>query len=190
MRLRLAITGIAVILAAVAVGVYQATRPVTPSRPEVRGEPGPEEREAAEDQLENLKKEIARGSGRPVTLSLTEGELNAVIGQALTEQQDDRVRDIGIGIDQDKLIVTGTVDVPGLPRGSFTAEGTVTARNGKLSLDVKSLRLGRLPLPGILRDRAKEAVESELQSVLRSSEVSWESARLEDERMVLSGVTI
>lgn len=185
MKRRFMVFGLGVLIAAVAAAVYQASRPQPASRPPVSGE----DEISARQKLEGVAEAARSGKGKPVSLSLSEGEINSLIDEALAKRGDDRFKNVVFEMTDGRLSATGDVSLPGLPTGAFSATGDVRVADGELKLDVESVRLGRLPLPGMLRDRVGEVLESELQGLSRSADVHWEDVRLLDNRIDLTGVT-
>ena len=105
----------------------------------------------------------------PVTLTITEQELNSKVAEALRENPDTsglNPRNVQVRLLPGEIVTTAAVPLGGFDT-SITITSLVTISGGKPQLTVQSVRAGGLPLPGFIQDQ-----------ITRASNRNWSRAGL------------
>lgn len=145
---------------------------------------------AAQGRIETASAETA------FRLELTEGELTAVIQDGLT-RADQPLRWVVVDIVDGPTPQAGTLEFAGrFKSGNYRAAGSVGVEvvGGALRLQVLSLEMGSVRLPGIARgavtdyvDRLLRGIE-DINTLLAEAEVDVQSIAIGDDRLVVTGL--
>jgi uncharacterized protein YpmS len=111
--------------------------------------------------------EPASSEAGSVTITLTEGQLNTIVQQALKGQTDQPIEELQVRLESGQVILTGTVNQNGL---SLPMRLTLTVDpdgQGGLNYQVTSASVGPLPLPQSLRDQIETMLNQNLQAQVR-----------------------
>lgn len=138
----------------------------------------------------------AAGAETAFRLELTEGELTAVLQRELGEI-DQPLRSIVVDIVDGPTPATGSLEFTGrFKSGGYPASGVVAidVSGGVVRVEVVSLDLGSVHLPGFARgavadyvDRLLDGVE-EVNNLLAESKVDVQSIAVGDDRLVVTGL--
>jgi lysophospholipase L1-like esterase len=129
-------------------------------------------------------------------LVLHEDEITAMIQDGLAES-DAPLRRVTIDISDTETAGVGRIDFVGeFKSGDLTVEGSVetTIDAGAVQVEVVSLEMGALNLPGIGQNAMEEAIDSLLEQVadvnelLADAEAEVQSITIGDDRIVITGV--
>jgi len=147
--------------------------------------------------------EAARaGEEKPVKLEITEGELTSKLNQFIQEQTSKEelpveVKNIQVNVKDGELLLAGEAKVAGV-KFQGGAKATIRAEDGEIKLEVSKVDLGRLPLPGKVKEKVMSLIPEEgttlkLEDLPLGLEenlpVELKDLRLEDGKLVIEGIT-
>ena len=138
-------------------------------------------------QVESLQAQIAQGhSSEPYTLTLSSDELTTLAGQYLASHPDVPFTQVQVSIDGKNLVVTGVTK--GLPLTlPVRVLVRVGAKDGVPWAQIEDVSLGKVPVPGVLRDQILREVNHYLDVSQYPLPVSVDSLELGTASVKISG---
>jgi uncharacterized protein YpmS len=101
-------------------------------------------------------------SSNPMTITLTEGQLNAIVQQALQTNQ--LVQDVQIQLLEGQIIITGTVNQQGMSLPMRLTLEVSPDGQGGINYQIVSASVGPLPLPQGMRDQIEAMINQNLKT--------------------------
>lgn len=142
---------------------------------------------ALETQVRDLAAQAKRGEHKRFSISATEDELNTLL-QDRVKMKNLPVRDLRLGLEANALLMQGVVDYNGMSPVA-TLQGQVVARNGKIAIDIESLKVGGVPAPGKWRDKIERQITPRLNDALGRVPGRIDRVTIEKGRLTVEGVT-
>lgn len=102
-----------------------------------------------------------------VTITLTEGQLNTLIQQAMQGQVSQTIQDLQVRLEAGQVVITGTVNQNGLSLPLTLNLAINPDGQGGLTYRVSSASVGPLPLPESMRDQIETMLNQNLQAQVR-----------------------
>jgi len=127
----------------------------------------------------------------PFAITLTEGQLNAIIQQELGQQTSETIRDLQLRLQNGQIQLTGTVSQNGLNLPLNLAIAAGTNGQGGITFHIVSASAGPLPLPQSMRDQIETLFNQNLQPVVNqlTNNMYIESITIGDGIMNINGRT-
>ncbi len=171
--------------------------PLPSESPSEMTQESPEAAARLEEKIRTLNQEIEEaqttGEQKQVTLIVTDAEINSLISQQLTTE---KPADLPIDLQEIKvyfrqgllyIIVRGKAEVM-----SFTAlvTGEISVKAGKPALIIKSIDMGKLPLPGTIAEKLTALLNEQFQkSITANMPLEITSIVTTEGQAVVTGVT-
>jgi uncharacterized protein YpmS len=102
---------------------------------------------------------------KPVTLSVTEADINSLAASKLEEMGEEMIQDPYVSLRDGKIIVTGKVTQSGITFDATISVVPAVTADGRLSLSIESARISSFPVP----DSMLESLSSELDNLMNSN---------------------
>ena len=140
----------------------------------------------------DFQAQLAGPSGQPVTLELTQDEVNAKLSELLSSSSGKSpVRNVAVKLEQGEAVVTGTASIAGqeIPVEARLKAG---ASGGLLDLEVISVKAAGIPVPDGVRDQLVQQAESAIgEKDLSGLDVGFylDSIQLADGKVTIEGET-
>lgn len=115
-------------------------------------------------QSPELTNQTAAPKVGPVTITLTEGQLNTLIQQVLQGQTSQTIQDLQVRLEAGQVVLTGTVNQNGLSLPLSLYLAVNPDGQGGLTYQVSSASVGPLPLPESMRDQIETMLNQNLQA--------------------------
>jgi uncharacterized protein YpmS len=103
-------------------------------------------------------------SSDTVTITLTEGQINTIVQQALQSQTTQTIQGLQVRLEQGQVIVTGTVNQNGLSLPLRLYLEISPNTQGGLTYHIASASVGPFPLPEGMRSQIETMLNQNLQS--------------------------
>ena len=138
-------------------------------------------------QVEKLQAQISQGHpSEPYTLTLSSDELTSLAGHYLAASPEVPFTQVQVSIDGDKVVVTGVTK--GLPLTlPVRVSARVGAKDGVPWAQIEDVSLGKVPVPGVLRDQILEEVNHYLDVSRYPLPMSVDSLELGTASVTISG---
>jgi hypothetical protein len=167
--------------------------PSTASAPPSSGPPGEEgaRQPTLEQQINEAKAAAASGQPQQITVSATEDELNAYIAERLARGASRDVRSARLSFGDGTLTLVARARVRDRWL-AITAVGVPSVdADGRLRVKLESAHVGRMPLPGGMRQELETQVDRAFsEAAVQEFRLRVESVTVEPGRMELSGTTL
>ena len=98
----------------------------------------------------------------PITITLTEGQINAIVQQAL--QSDQSYQNVQIQLQEGQLIISGTVNQQGMSLPLRLTLAVSPDGQGQIDYQIVSASVGPLPLPQAMRDQIEALINQNLKT--------------------------
>jgi uncharacterized protein YpmS len=114
------------------------------------------------DEANQPSTDSSQTSSGATTITLTEGQLNAIVQQAL--QTDQTVQDVQIQLQDGQIIIAGTVNQQGMSLPLRLTLVVSPDEQGAINYQIVSASVGPLPLPQSMRDQIEALINQNLKS--------------------------
>jgi len=143
--------------------------------------------------LRELDEAVKAGRSRPVALEVTEEELNSLIARELPRLQEEagfpfKVESVWVYLRDGKVRLAARLDIQGFKPG-LSAGLDLAVENGLPRVGLEDIDLGRVPLPGPLRDQINRFIEAELNFAEMDLPLRLERVVVGEGKLILEGVT-
>lgn len=142
--------------------------------------------------LEDLEKAAKAASpGTTVSLILTEEEVNSKIAAELSKAdipENIDVKDVTVNLRDGEVLASARVNISGI-QTTVGVKAKVEVADGKASIVVQNLDLGKLPVPQALKDRITGLIPGDGKISLSDIPVDLQDIQIVDGQIVLRGVT-
>ncbi len=139
-------------------------------------------------QVEDVARAVKKGERRDFTISATQDQLNTLL-QDNIKIKDAPVRDLSAQLQPGQLILTGRAKYGGLTV-PVVINGDLKARDGGLSLEIDSLKLGGFNAPNDWKQKAQTAASDALEKALSGGQkLRFGEVKIEREKLTVSGQT-
>ncbi len=146
-----------------------------------------------QDQLASVEQKIQEtqksGQRQEVKVTVTEATANAELARALQSQQITSVKDAKLYFREGYMEIVLTTEVAGFTL-SPRIKATVTVAAGKPQINVQSIDLGSLPLPGAIKDQVSKMIADQLSKIqLIDAPVEVTAVKISNQYMEITGLT-
>jgi uncharacterized protein YpmS len=148
--------------------------------------------------IEAFQQEIqaaqAKGEQRKITLVITEGELNSLISQQLAGERPADMpaalnfEEVKVYFREDLLHSIVRVNIYGIKITPLITADIVVIE-GKPTIKVKDIDVGRLPLPGAVTDRLREFLTQQLERIRLDLPIEVTKVIIQGGQLTIVGVT-
>lgn len=150
-----------------------------------------QERRQDAEKLETQVREIAQSARKkerkPFKITASEDQLNTLLQDRIRLEKAP-IRDIKAGLQPDVLSVQGTVNYNGIDVVA-TLDGQIGVRDGKLSYEVDSLKLGGFNAPEKWKGRVEKVVAEKLNKAFADAPGRITRAQIEAGKLTIEGET-
>ncbi len=141
----------------------------------------------------SLETQVKSGSKQPVSLELTQEEVNAKVAQELSSipGDDKPIKNVDVKLQQDSAVVTGVASLGG-QEVPIEAQVKVGTSGGLLNVDVTSLKAAGLPVPDPVKEQLVQQAETAMGGKdLNALDVGIDlnSVKLSDGKVLIDGQT-
>lgn len=138
-------------------------------------------------EVENVARKVKRQEKGAWTVTATGEQLNTLL-QDRIKVEGTPIKDIGIAIEPDLLLITGTTKYKGF-NVPLALSGTLETPKGGFNFVANSLTLGGIPIGGNWKERAQTALTKGLKEALGKSNARFDKVTLEKDKLTLQGHT-
>lgn len=129
--------------------------------------------------------------GTPVTVTLTQEEVNSKINEELktvTLPSGLGISDVNVNLVDGKILISANVNYSILS-GSAGMEATIEMVNGNPSIVIRDVDMGKLPIPQSLKDQLKDLIPEG--GVINTSGLPFDTQNvvIVDGQLIINGVT-
>lgn len=143
--------------------------------------------------IEQLDQAGKTGEQRRVTIEITEEELNSFIARELPRLQKEvdfpfEVESVWVSLREGQARVTAQVNIAGFtPKLSATVG--INVEDGVLKVDLKEIDLGRLPLPGLLKEQIDRFLQEGVDLSQMDLPFELRKVVIKDGKLIVEGVS-
>ena len=150
------------------------------------------ERRAEADQLIRKVDEVARAARKneksDFKVTATQDQLNTLL-QDKIKIKNSPVTGLSAILQPDSLVLSGRAKYNGI-KVPVVINGTLSARNGGLNLEIQSLTLGGFSAPSDWKSKAQKVASEAIEKALSDGQhVRFESVQIESQKLTVTGQT-
>lgn len=130
-------------------------------------------------------------SGTPITITLTQEEVNSKINEELNTANlpaGFTINNLNVNLKNGEILLSANVKYS-IFTGIAAMEATVQAVNGQPTITVTDIDMGALPIPQSLKDQLKKLIPEDSLFQSPNSGFYTQSVQITNEQLVISGVT-
>lgn len=125
----------------------------------------------------------------PISLTLTEGQLNSLIQSAIQADPRQTIQNLQLRLQEGQIAITGTVNQEGLSLPLRLSLSIIPDGQGSINFDIVAANVGPLPLPENMQGQIETLINQNLKSQVQglTNNMYIESLTIGDGVLVVTG---